>query len=320
MSNETGCSTVGTMSSSHIDVNAMLLFYEVINIGSINRAAAQLDIPKATVSRRLRALERHVGAVLLKRGARKLSMTASGAALYSHCDELLAAAQGARAAVTDLQSDLSGKLQIATAAGLRSWVNRALAAFAIRHPEVELIVDETHRWIDVSEEPYDIVIHLGRIHNERLPVRRLARLERGLYASPAYLEGRGPLRAIADLAGHSCIVLPQQLDDGLWRFRATGGSHDRDVQPRARVSDLVVAHELTLAGVGLAILPQAICSDDVRQGKLVRVLADSWQIPPLVAAATYLERRYVPLRIRALIEAIAAEFNSRPTGRLRPGE
>jgi DNA-binding transcriptional LysR family regulator len=72
--------------------------------------------------------------------------------------------------------------------------------------------------------------------------------------------------------------------------------------------------------VGLAILPQAICSDDVRQGKLVRVLADTWQIPPLIAAATYLERRYVPLCIRALIEAMAAEFNSRPTGQLRPGE
>jgi DNA-binding transcriptional LysR family regulator len=293
----------------------MLLYYEVVNFGSINRAAVQLDIPKATISRRLRGLEQHVGAVLLKRGARKLSMTSSGEALYQHCEKLLAAAEGARAAVTDLQAESSGKLQIATAMGLRSWVNRALASFALRYPQVELVVEETHRWIDVSEEPYDISIHLGPIRNERLPVRRLAQLERGLYASPGYLRGRIALRTAADLAAHSCIVLPQQLDDGLWRLPTSG----EFIKPRARVSDIVLARELSLSGVGLAILPRALCASDVTQGKLVRVLADTWPIPPLVASATYLERRYLPLRIRALLEVIAAEFNS-DGNRPMPGE
>src|SRR3954471_2440418 len=191
--------------SANIDVNSMLLFYEVVNAGSINQASAALSTLKATISRRLRRLEQHVGAVLLKRGSQKLSMTSSGEVLYQHCEKLLAAAEGARAAVTDLQTESSGKLQIATAMGLRSWVTRALASFALRHPQVELVVEETHRWIDVSEEPYDISIHLGPIRNERLPVRRLAQLERGLYASPGYLRGRVAPRTAADLATHSCI-------------------------------------------------------------------------------------------------------------------
>src|ERR1041385_2230659 len=158
--------------SANIDVNSMLLFYEVVNAGSINQASKALQTPKATISRRLRLLEQHVGAVLLKRGSQKLSMTSSGEALYHHCEKILAEAQGARAAVSDMQTQLSGQLKIATAFGLGPWINPALAKFALEYPKVELIVDETHRWIDINEEPYDIVIHLGKIRNERLPVRR----------------------------------------------------------------------------------------------------------------------------------------------------
>jgi DNA-binding transcriptional LysR family regulator len=289
----------------------MLLFYEVVNIGSINQAAAALKTPKATISRRLRRLEQHVGAVLLKRGSQKLSLTSSGAALYQHCERILAEAQGARAAVAEMQTELSGQLKIATAFGLGRWMNPALAAFALQYPHIELVVDETYRWIDVNEEPYDIVVHLGKIRNERLPVRRFAELGRGLYASPKYLASRPPLRAPADLLGHSCIVLAQQLDDGLWRFRERPGTREVVVKPHARVSDIVVAHELAIAGVGIAMIPHAICRRDVEEGKLVQLLS-TWRIPPLIPSATYLERRYVPLRVRALLELIAGQFKDGP--------
>ncbi len=296
----------------------MLLFHEVITIGGINRAAAQLGIPKATISRRLRALEQHVGAVLLKRGAQRVSLTGSGETLYLHCHTLLTAAQQARAAVADRQSELSGPLRLATATGLRSWVNRAVASFALRHPRVELVVEETHRWIDVGEEPYDMVIHLGPIQNERIPVRKLASLERGLFASPEYLRDRPVLNTHTDIASHSCIVLPQQLDDGLWGDTRHGTVCESVVQPRARVSDVLIARELAVAGVGLAILPAALCAADLEAGKLVRVLAQSWPIAPLIASATYLERRFLPLGFRALLDTIAAEFNT-DTRRARPG-
>lgn len=297
--------------SSNIDVNSMLLFYEVVNVGSINQAAVALKTPKATISRRLRRLEQHVGAVLLKRGSQKLSLTSSGEALYQHCETILAAAQGARAAVAEMQTELSGQLKIATAFGLGRWIHPALASFALQYPQIELVVDETHRWIDVSEEPYDIVVHLGKIRNERLPVRRFTELGRGLYASPGYLTGRAPPRAPADLLGHSCIVLAQQLDDGLWRFRESRGTREVVIKPQARVTDILIAHELAIAGVGIAMIPHAICRRDVAEGKLVQLLS-TWRIPPLIPAATYLERRYVPLRVRALLELIAAQFKNDP--------
>jgi DNA-binding transcriptional LysR family regulator len=297
--------------SANIDVNSMLLFYEVVNAGSINQAAVALKTPKATISRRLRRLEQHVGAVLLKRGSQKLSMTSSGEALFQHCEKILAEAQGARAAVAEMQTQLSGQLKIATAFGLGPWINPALASFALDYPNVELVVDETHRWIDVSEEPYDIVVHLGKIRNERLPVRRFAELSRGLYASPRYLASRPSPRTPTDLLMHSCIVLTQQLDDGLWRVREAAGTREVVIKPHVRLSDIVIAHELAAAGVGLAMLPHAICRRDVAEGRLVQVLS-TWRIPPLIPAATYLERRYLPVRIRALLELIAAQFDRDP--------
>lgn len=298
---------------SKIDVNSMLLFYEVCNCGSINQAAARLKVSKASISRKLRSLEQQLGAVLLKRGRQKLSMTGSGEVLFHHCEKILEEAQEARTALTEMQSELSGTLQVVAPFGLGSWVTRALAVFAERYPHVEIQVDLTHRWVDVSEEPYDVAIHLGRIRNERLPVRRFTALARGVYVSPSYLKDRTVPQVPADLPRYSCIVLRQQLDDSIWTFAETNGT-STTVKPRALASDIMVARDLAIAGLGFAILPQAYCRIAVMAGQLVRVLS-KWHIPPLVPAATYLERRYMPMRIRAFLDTVAAQFKQDPIDR-----
>jgi DNA-binding transcriptional LysR family regulator len=299
----------GRTDQAGVDVNAMLLFYEVANSGSINQAALLLKVPKATISRKLRRLEQDVGAVLLKRGVQKLSLTDAGELLYGHCRRVLAEVQGARSALADAQSELSGTLHIATAFGLAPWVVPTLATFARKYPHVELVVDETYRWIDISEERYDLVIHLGQILNQTVPVRRFAKLTRGVYASPEHLASKHAPTEPAELAEHSCIMLQQQIDDGLWRLPNASGSVAKSLTPHVRVSDVIVARGLTLRGVGFAILPEAICRRDVEQGRLVRVLPN-WEIPPLIPAATFLEHRYMPLRVRTFLDTLAAQFKA----------
>lgn len=303
---QTHRSAASRAEASNIDVNSMVLFYDVVNCGSINQAAVRLKLSKASISRKIRKLEQDVGAVLLKRGQHHLTMTSSGEVLYHHCERIIDQTQDARTALAEMQSELAGKLQLVAPLGLRLWVTRALTVFAERYPRVEVVVDLTHRWVDVSEEPYDVAIHLGRIRNERLPVRRFAELARGLYVSPTYLKDKSMPQVPLDLLRHSCIVLKQQLDDGIWTFREANGP-GTTVRPRARVSDIIVARDLAVAGLGFAILPHAFCRSTVAAGQLVPVLP-KWQIPPLVPAATYLERRYMPLRIRAFLETVAAQF------------
>ena len=119
---------------SKIDVSFMVLFYEVVTSGSINQAATRLKISKASISRKLRTLEQQLGAVLLKRGAHKLSMTSSGEVLFQYSERILAEAQGARSALAEMQSELTGQIQVVAAFGLASWLTPALATFAQLYP------------------------------------------------------------------------------------------------------------------------------------------------------------------------------------------
>ena len=286
-----------------VDLNLFLMFAEIVELGSLTRAAVALEMPKSTLSRKLRQLEQQVGAVLLKRGVHALELTEVGQALLGHCRRIASEASEASQLATEMQSGLKGVIRISLPLGLNdTWITQALASFALQYPEVSLAVEVTNRWIDVSEEPYDVAIHVGRILNEQLPARRLATLTRGLYGSPSYLQRKGIPQVPQDLLSHDCIAMESQLTDGLWRLDsldAHGGI--MSVTPRMRVTDIVMARQMATAGVGLAILTEAVCIAQVRSGELVRVLPE-WRLPAIPVSATFLERRHLPRRIRVLLD------------------
>jgi DNA-binding transcriptional LysR family regulator len=176
----------------------------------------------------------------------------------------------------------------------RTALSRGMVRYAQRYPDVRLYAQVCNRWVDVSEESYDVAIYVGSVPNQDLPMRRLCSLPRGLFASPDYLQRRGTPRTEAALAGHDCIALESQVLDGLWKA----------VTPRLTTTDIVLAHEMALTGVGIAMLTHALCASDVSAGRLVRVLPEL-SIPPVSISAIYLERRYLPLRIRKFIDTLA---------------
>lgn len=291
-----------------LDLNLLMLFLEIVNARSISQTAARLQIPKATLSRKLRQLEQQVGAVLLKRGPRSLEMTEVGAALFQHCERIAAEAHDASLIASEMQSQLRGTMRVSIPFGLgHTWITQALAKFALLYPDIKLTVHVTNQWVDVSEERYDVALHIGRIHNENLPMRGLAELARGLYASPGYCERKSKPAAPEDLLDHDCIAMLTQLEDGLWTFRTSAGGRSITVSPRMTVTDVIVAHEMAVAGIGCAILTHALCETDVAAGRLVRLLPQ-WKIPPVPVAATFLERRHVPLRIRAFLDLVGEQM------------
>jgi DNA-binding transcriptional LysR family regulator len=289
-----------------VDLNLFLMFAEIVELGSLTRAAQALEMPKSTLSRKLRQLEQQVGAVLLKRGVHALELTEIGRALLCHCQRIASEAAEASQLATEMQSGLKGLIRISLPLGLNdTWITRALASFASQYPEVNLAVEVTNRWIDVSEEPYDVAIHVGRILNEQLPARRLATLTRGLYGSPAYFARKGVPQAPEDLLRHDCIAMESQLSDRLWTFDSPDAQGiTTSVTPRMRVTDIIIAREMAAAGVGLAMLTEAVCAAQVRAGQLVRVLPQ-WRLPPIAVSATFLERRHLPRRIRVLLDQMA---------------
>jgi DNA-binding transcriptional LysR family regulator len=295
---------------ARLDLNLLMLFLDIVNSGSISQTAARLHMPKATLSRKLRQLEEQIGAVLLKRGPHRLEVTDIGRALLQSCERIAAEAEDASLIASEMQSKLRGTMRISMPFGLsNTWISQAFAQFALRYPDVKLTVHVTNRWVDVSEEPYDVVIHIGRVRNENLPVRRLAELPRGFYASPSYCERKGVPQSPADLLQHDCIPLESQLADGLW----TSGDPERcQVNPRMVTTDIMVAREMAMCGLGIAMLTHAVCEADVNAGRLMRVLP-SCDLPTVVVAAMFLERRHMPLRIRAFIDLMAQAIRADPS-------
>ena len=291
-----------------VDLNLFPIFAELVELGSVTRAALALQMPKSTVSRKLRQLEEQVGAVLLKRGVHALELTEIGRALLGHCQRIANEASEASQLAAEMQSGLKGLIRISLPLGLNdTWITAALADFASRYPEVKLAVEVTNRWVDVSEEPYDVAIHVGRIFNEQLPARRLATLSRGLFASPAYCARKGVPQAAEDLLKHDCIAMESQLSDRLWTFDTPDAT--LSVTPRMRVTDIVIAREMAVSGVGLAMLTDAVCIAQVRAGQLIKVLPQ-WRLSPVAVSATFLERRHLPRRIRVLLDLIAQAMPS----------
>lgn len=284
-----------------LDLNLLMLFLQIMSAGSISQTALRLHTSKATLSRKLRQLERQVGAVLAKRGPVRLETTDIGEAILHHCERIAAELHDTSLVASEMQSQVGGKMRITMPIGLaNTWVSRALTEFASRHPRIRLSIHVTNRPIDMAEEPYDVAICIGRIRNESCPARKLVELPRGVYASPAYCDTHGSPKTAAQLSQHNCIVLESQLDDGLWPI----GEEGLDAAPRVTTTDIIVAREMAVAGIGIAMLTPAVCDSEVKAGRLVRLLAD-WELPPVVISAVFLERRHMPLRTRAFIELLA---------------
>lgn len=298
-----------------LDLNLLVLFFQVVNTGSISRAAVRLRIPKATLSRKLRQLEEQVGAVLLKRGPQRLEVTDIGRALHEHCERIANIAADASQVVGEMQSGVRGTIRVALPFGLANTpLSRGLLQFARRYPEVRIYAQVCNRWVDVSEESYDVAIHVGTVRNPDLPMRRLASLPRGFFASPEYCARRGMPQTPSDLLAHDCIAMESQIQDGLWRITRPDGSVE-PVTAHVTTTDIVLSREMALAGMGIAMLTHALAGDDARAGRLVRVLPEL-DLPPVSVSAIYLERRYLPVRIRAFIDIMAEAISTSGTARL----
>jgi len=291
--------------SRKLDLNALILFYEVVNSQSYTRASEKLRVPKSTISRKITLLEQQLSSQLLKRGPRKISLTDIGRVLYNHSQKIVSEIEDAGFQASQMQSELSGVLRVSMPVDFGvSWLGRLIAEFAIGHPNIQLDVEINNRWVDVSQEPYDVAIHLGPPRNAHLPVKVFTSLTRGIYASPAYLQRKGPLKTIGELQHHDCIVTEHQREEGIWNFIAKGAPKIIDIEPRIVLNNIGIAREVAIGGLGLSILPNVMCKNDVAANRLVRLLPD-WKSPPLQAAAFYSGRRRMPRKTKALIDFLS---------------
>lgn len=291
--------------TTKLDLNALVLFYEVVNSQSLTRASDKLRVPKSTISRKLSILEHQLGSQLLKRGRKVVALTDIGHVVYNHTQRIVSEIEDAGFEASQMQSELSGVFRVSLPIDFGvSWLGRLVAEFAVIHPHIQMIIEINNRWVDVSQEPYDVAIHLGPPRNSHLPVKVFTSLSRGIYASPDYLKRKGSVHSIEDLQNHDCIVTEHQRDEGVWNFLSSASGKVVDIEARVVVNNIGMAREIAIGGLGLGILPNVMCKNDVAASRLVRLLPD-WRSPPLQASAFYSGRRRMPRKTRAFIDFLS---------------
>jgi DNA-binding transcriptional LysR family regulator len=278
------------------------LFVEVVNTRSFTRAAANLDMPPSTLSRRISWLEREIGLKLLNRTTRRVDVTEAGAAYYARCAHLIDEARVAHEQLAETVHKARGTLRIAcTPDFAMQYLAPVIVEYTRRHPEVSVELSLSSRVEDLLFENLDLALRIGHLPDSALVARRVATLQLGLYAAPSYFAVVAPPDHPEDLRQHMCLRMRSNEAGSTWRLspsRASGstGSISVPVTGRFVASSPLLIRQLTLLGSGIGVIDRAAASDDVKAGRLLPVLPE-WRLPP-VPLHMLTSSRLAPARVR----------------------
>lgn len=298
------------MAASPDEILSMVCFARVVEAGSFTGAAEKLDLSKSVVSARVAQLEDRVGAKLLHRTTRKLSLTPEGMALYERCQRLVNAAdEAARAEGTDEAP--RGVLRVlAPAAFAQEYLALPLATYLERYPHVRLELTMTDKLVELSDDGLDLAIRIApNVESRTLTARRLAGDHTVLCAAPSYLARKGVPVAAEQLVQHDCLVYSLLRISEEWRFRAPGNRETFTVpiEGRFQAANVAVLRQAALAGVGLCVLPSFLVAEDIALGRL-RTVVDTFAGVELGIFAVYSQARRPAPKVRALVDLLVAHF------------
>lgn len=294
-------------------LSPMRTFVRVVEAGSFTAVANEQSTTQPTISRQIAALEDHLGARLLTRTTRALTLTDDGRAFYEHALRALEAVAEAEGVVGRRRGKPSGLLRLATPVVFgRLHIVPRLPAFLARFPDVSVEVVMSDGFADLVEQGIDVAIRVGEVTDPGLIAKRIGTARRVTVAAPAYLERHRAPEAPADLVDHDCIVYTRLVTGNRWTFESPTGPLTVEVSGRFKADNSEAVREGVLGGLGIAVIPAFAFRDEIETGS-VRVLLKGYQPRQLPMHAVYPSRRLVPLKVRAIIEYLADELSLDPS-------
>ncbi len=290
-------------------------FAAVAESGSVSGAARRLGVAKSVVSKRVSELERSLGATLLKRTPRSVTLTDRGRTFYERSRAIMAALDEAATQVRDEQGGLRGLIRIAAPLTLGTmYLGGMLWPLLREHAALEVALDLDDRVVDLLGSGYDLGIRIGPLADSSLIARKLADMPRVLCASPEYLARSGQPGSLDDLSRHDCIGYAHLAAGQVWSFQpARGSSESRAVRVKSRfvANNGELMRGAAIAGLGLLLVPEFIVADALRDGSLLRVLPGCRPVPTALHVLYPRDRHGSP-RIRAVVDRLAASMRPRP--------
>jgi DNA-binding transcriptional LysR family regulator len=285
-------------------------FVEVARWQSFAQAARHLDRHVSAVSRAVVALESRLGVRLLQRTTRSVALSEAGRDYFKRCEALLAEFDGADAEVRELGASLHGTLRVSAATGSgQIFLAPIVPQFLAAHPLLTLDLQLSNRFVDLVEEGYDLALRVGALADSRLVARRLAPSRRVLVASQAYLDRRGGPRTPPQLREHACLVLDIGAHPQRWELERARTRAAIDVTGPLRSNNSFALLSAAKAGLGISLLPEFVVAAELRRGELQRVLP-AWASPEQAMYALYPSARFIPAKVRAFVDFVAARLSS----------
>ena len=281
----------------------------VVESGSFVAAAQRMHSSKAAVSRYIQELEAYLGARLLQRTTRRISLTEAGRYYYQRIKQILAALDEADSAVGANNSRLIGHLRINAPLSFGTrYLAPLWAEFMERNPAVTLDIELTDRRIDLLDEGFDLAIRIGNLTDSTLVSRRLAETHAVLCASPAYIEKHGMPTTPESLTHHQVISFSYLPTGDIWHFHsASGETRAVTLKPRMHTNNGDTIRSVVIAGQGIALQPVFEIFTDLRNGRLVTILPD-WFGPTFGIHAVYPSRKHLSLKVKTLIDYLAEKL------------
>lgn len=283
----------------------------VVQSGSFVGGAQRLDTSKAVVSRLVQDLESQLGTRLLHRTTRRLSLTDAGSDYVERCRQILEDVEDANTVAGQGSSQVNGRLKINAPL---TFGNLHLAPlwgeFLKLHPQVELDITLTDRMVDLVEEGYDMAVRITQSPSSSLIARTLSTDRMVMCAAPAYLQAAAPIHTLQEIAHHPVMAYSWWSGGDEWRFEDAQGQTQRVMtRPRLRANSGDTCRAAALAGQGIIYQPQFLVGDDLRTGRLQRLLP-ALQGPEIPIVVVYPSRKHLPGKVRAMVDFLVAAFQT----------
>ncbi len=287
-------------------------FVRVAETASFAETARQLGLSTSAVSKRISHLEETLGAQLLHRTTRSVSVTESGNLFYERAVELVTLMQEAEGMVKQGRIEVAGLLRISspTSFGVMH-LSPALCAFHEQHPALQLDVILNDRVVNPIEEGFDVCLQDVGARLESMIERRLFPLRRVVCASPQYVATRGAPQHPHELSQHACIHYSYLESGTTWRFEHPQGPTSVTIEPFFSTNNGRIMLEAAQEGKGIAVLPTFLVVEELKRGALVTLLP-AFTFATIYLSAVYPRRKHLPSKVKFLLDFLAERFGPEP--------